>query len=59
MTEKEKVKAGMLYNANFDSELVNERNVCKEKCYKHNILPPSETDKRTEIIKDLLGKTGK
>lgn len=32
-TEKEKAKAGKLYDANSDAELLAERDVCKERCY--------------------------
>ena len=33
MTEKEKAKAGYLYNANYDSEIVNEIEKCTDLCY--------------------------
>ena len=33
MTEKEKMLAGELYNANYDENLINERNLAKEKCF--------------------------
>lgn len=32
MTEKEKCKAGLLYNANYDAELIQERIACKDLC---------------------------
>lgn len=37
-TEKEKAKAGKLYDANSDAELLAERDVCKERCYELNRL---------------------
>ena len=32
MTEKEKMLAGMVYDANYDAELIEERLRCKELC---------------------------
>lgn len=57
-TEKEKAKSGELYNANYDSDLLAERDVCKELCFEYNHLPPSCKDEREKIIKKLIGKTG-
>lgn len=57
MNEKEKMLKGMLYNANYDKELIQERTDAKELCYDFNLLRPSETEKQTEILKKLLGKT--
>ncbi|MGN0154228.1 MAG: sugar O-acetyltransferase, partial [Lachnospiraceae bacterium] len=58
MTEKEKVQAGMLYDANYDEELAKERLVCKDLCYEYNRLRPSETEERKILLKKILGKTG-
>ena len=33
MTEKEKCHKGLLYDANYDEELLRERAVCKDLCY--------------------------
>ena len=57
MTEKEKAKEGLLYDANYDEELLNERIKCKEKCQKYNSLNQSETEKRKELLKEIIGKT--
>lgn len=59
MTEKEKMLAGLLYDANYDTHLINERNEAKELCFTYNQLPPSKAEERKHIIKKLLGKTGK
>lgn len=59
MTEKEKMQAGMLYDANYDEELAAERLQCKDLCARYNQLMPSETEKRKDIITKLFGKTGK
>lgn len=56
-TEKEKMLAGELYLAIAD-ELVNEREAAKEILYEYNNLRPSETEKRTELLKHFLGFTG-
>ena len=42
-SEKAKAKAGKLYDANNDIELVSEREACKEVCYELNSLRPSQT----------------
>ena len=57
MTEKEKMLAGMLYDANNDQELMEDRIKAKDLCYQYNSLRPSKVEKREEIIKTLLGKT--
>ena len=55
MTEKEKMLAGMMYDANYDKDLINERTLCKDLCYEYNLLPPSNIEKQREIMKRLLG----
>lgn len=50
---------GVLYDANNDSLLTAERLRCKELCHEYNLLAPSQTEKRNEILRRLLGKTGR
>lgn len=57
MTEKEKMLAGVLYDANYDQELFREREKCKDICYDYNLLRPSESEKQQRIIQKLFGKT--
>ena len=57
MTEKEKMRSRLLYDANC-SELCEERTRAKELCYEYNLLRPSDEDGRRELLKRLLGKTG-
>lgn len=57
MTEKEKCNKGLLYDANHDIELLAERAACAEILYEFHKLPPSQTEKRKEILNSLLGKT--
>lgn len=57
MTEKEKMLARMLYDANNDEVLIQERVICKDMCFAFNQLRPSQTEEQQTIIKKLLGKT--
>lgn len=58
MTEREKMERGELYDANYDSELIELRMECKEKCRDYNELRPRETDAREKLLRELLGHTG-
>ncbi len=58
-SEKEKMLEGVLYDANYDKALIKEREHCKMLCFKYNNLAPNETQKRKELIKKIVGKTGK
>lgn len=57
LTEKEKMLAGMLYDADHNEELVQERIHAKDLCYDFNQLRPSQTEEQKEVMKKLLGKT--
>lgn len=57
MTEKEKMQKQMLYDANNDRELRNERDKAKELCYLFNHLRPSDEKGQQELMRKLLGKT--
>ena len=41
MTEKEKMEAGLWYDANNDQELIDQRLVCQDLCFELNQLKPS------------------
>lgn len=58
MTEKEKMLNGKPYKA-FSDELSKERQIAKELVFDFNTLHPREVDRRSSIIKELFGKTGK
>lgn len=58
MTEKEKMQQGLLYDANYDEALLAERDRCKDLCFALNQIPPSQTVRQQEILKQLLGKMG-
>lgn len=57
MTEKEKMQRQMLYDANYDKQLIEERRIAKDLCYEFNNLRPSDEDGQKEILSRLLGKT--
>lgn len=56
-TEKMKAQAGKLYDANYDAELLKEREICADITYELNRLRPSQTKERMEILRKLFGKT--
>ncbi|MGI6109001.1 MAG: sugar O-acetyltransferase [Eubacteriaceae bacterium] len=58
MTEKEKMDAGMIYDANYDKDLENQRLYCKDLCFDFNEMRPSRREERKDLIKKLVGKTG-
>lgn len=57
MTEKEKMLSGEIYNANYDTELIEERKKVKDLCYEFNNLKPSDAIEKQEILNKILGKT--
>ncbi|WP_255305621.1 maltose acetyltransferase domain-containing protein [Paenibacillus sp. Mc5Re-14] len=57
MTEKEKSQLRLLYNANYDEELIEECLYAKGLCYEYNQLHPRNMEEREALIKTLLGKT--
>jgi maltose O-acetyltransferase len=58
MTEKEKCHLGLLYDANYDKELLADRERVKELLYDYNRLRPSQQEEKTQLLKSFLGKTG-
>ena len=57
MTEKEKRDQNMLYDANYDKTIEEERLKIKDLCFKYNNIEPSKRQERTKLIKEILGKT--
>ncbi|HOI26689.1 MAG TPA: sugar O-acetyltransferase [Paludibacteraceae bacterium] len=55
MTEKEKASAGLLYDANYDETLMQERIRCKDLCMDYNQLRFSQFEEQKALIKKLLG----
>lgn len=58
LSEKDKCRAGELYDANHDRQLIEERLRCKRMCFEYNRLEPGMAERREEMLRDLLGKTG-
>ena len=58
MKEKEKMKQGLLYDANYDDELLKDRISCKEQCFQYNQLRPSQIEEQEQLIRSLFKKTG-
>ncbi len=56
MTEKEKQEAGYLYLPS--GELVEHRFKIQDSLYEYNQMKPSETERRAEFLKGILGKVG-
>lgn len=57
-TEKEKMLAGELYNAN-DAELKAELNAVKTLCQQYNNLPPTDIQARNSLLQRILGTADK
>ena len=57
MNQKERMLAGLPYKAWMDG-LEEERTANKKKIYEYNNLPPEKWDSKTELLKNILGKTG-
>lgn len=55
MTEKEKAKKGLLYNANYDTALMEERLYAKDLLFEYNNLHPRKISDRQSIMRILLG----
>lgn len=59
MSEKDKMLAGELYDANYDKELIKDRYKTKDICFEYNNLKPSDFEVKDKMIKKLFAKTGK
>lgn len=58
MTELEKAAAGLLYDANYDPDVLEKRLVAKRILHELNGLHPDEADRRDALLRGLLGKAG-
>lgn len=58
MTEKEKCRLGLLYDANYDAEILADREKAKELLYEYNLLRPSQKEEKKQLLQLFLGKTG-
>lgn len=54
MTEKEKAAAGLLYDANYDPQILEERARAKDLCLDYNLTRSSQTEERLRLLRTLL-----
>lgn len=55
MTEKEKAAQGLLYDANYDEQLLKERMECMDLCYELNQCRPSDIQRQQQLLKKIIG----
>ena len=58
MTEKEKMLKGMLYNANYDNELILDRRKAKDLCKAYNNMDNSDVENKERILRKLFHSIG-
>ena len=58
MTEREKAAAGLLYDANYDPELIQARAVAKDLCMDYNQLRSAQKAERLALLRTLLAACG-
>jgi acetyltransferase-like isoleucine patch superfamily enzyme len=58
MNELEKAAAGLLYDANYDPELLAQRNRAKALLFDFNHTHPDDTARRDGILRKLIGRAG-
>lgn len=56
MSEKDKMLAGEIYDANYDKELMDLRIKAKNLCYEYNNLRPDMVNERKEVLEKILQK---
>lgn len=54
MTEREKMEAGLWYDANFDQDLLKEREEAETLYFQFNQTSPKDAKKKEELLKELL-----
>lgn len=54
MSEKEKMLTGLWYDANFNQELLDERQRADDLCFAINQTKPSDLNKRKQLFKQLI-----
>ena len=58
MTESEKMRLGLWYDANFDDELVQQRLIAEDLCFELNNTRPSKVEDRNAILNQLIPNLG-
>lgn len=59
MTEREKLEKGLWYDANFDTELLEERLKAEELYFAFNMTNPKNVSEKERLLKELLPNMGK
>ena len=59
MTEKEKMAAGLWYDANFDPQLLADRARAEELCAAFNAAPPGDAQGRDRLLRALIPDLGR
>lgn len=54
MTEREKMEAGLWYDANFDQDLLKEREEAEALYFQFNQTSPKDAKKKEQLLKELL-----
>lgn len=49
---------GKLYDANFDAQVLEALDECKELCYDYNQMRPSQREARQEVLREIVGSMG-
>ena len=57
MTEKDKMLRQLMYDANYDQQLIAERQQAKKLCYDYNHLRPSDEASQQALMQRLLGSS--
>lgn len=58
MTESDKMRSGLWHNANFDPELLRQRQQAEDLCFDLNHTRPGNTEERTAILRQLIPELG-
>lgn len=58
-SEKEKASEGLLYDANYDGQLLRERAECADMTHELNQMRPSMAAEREALLRRMLGRAGK
>lgn len=59
LTQKERMVQGLWYDANYDPDLLQERDRADSLCFALNQCPPCEQDRRKQLLEQLMGNLGK
>lgn len=58
ISEQEKMKQGLWYDANNDADLLQQRELAEERCFCFNSTLPRDLKRKEEILKELLPNCG-